>query len=144
MLFSPGLRRFGPGLVSEFETDRNFKDGKGSYMDDPLNPPMKPEKHSMLLIGYRPGLCKHSSRTVHCFYFLTDPKYGYVFLLQNWWKRMEFLEVSPLYMARSTARINFVMEPLRSIPERFQGIVMDVVAAEANDGGGGDTAMPEY
>ena len=75
---------------------------------------------------------------------IADPKHGYVFLLQNWWHNMEYLEVSALYLARSDARINFVIEPLKSIPEKLQGIVMDVPAAEANDGGGGDMAMPEY
>jgi hypothetical protein len=38
-------------------------------------------------------------------------------------------------------RINFVTEPLMSIPGDM--LVMDAVAAEASNGGGGDMAMPE-
>ncbi len=49
--------RYGSGLVSEFEVDDSFKScKKRSYLNDQISPLGKPEKHSMLLIGFRPGL----------------------------------------------------------------------------------------
>lgn len=48
---------YGPGLVSEFKVDDSFKScKKSSYLNDQINPLGKPEKHSMLLIGFRPSL----------------------------------------------------------------------------------------
>lgn len=81
--------------------------------------------HAMILVGYR-----------------QDENYGYVFLLRNWWKNMEYVEVSAHYMARAMAQIHFVTEALAKIPNHFP--VLDAAATEANYGGGGDKPMPEY
>ena len=56
---------------------------------------------------------------------------------------MEYLEVSALYVARAWARITFVTVPLTRIPDDLEPFTMNVAATEANDGGGGDMAMPE-
>jgi len=109
--------------VSNFRVDGNFKTCKGSYLDDQVKG--KTDGHAMILVGYR-----------------IDDKCGYVFQIQNWWKEMEYLEVSALYMARARAQIHFVMEPLTEIPEDLP--IMDAVATEANDGTDGDKSMPEY
>ena len=53
---------------------------------------------------------------------------------------MEYLEVSTLYLARSFAKVTFVMEPLVSFPIGLP--IMDAIATEAIDGGGGDMTMP--
>jgi len=68
-------------------------------------------------------------------------KHGYVFLLQNWWSTMEYVEVSAQYLAKSKANIEFVMEPLTEIPRGLPTI--DACATEAEDNGE-DKSMPEY
>ena len=54
---------------------------------------------------------------------------------------MEYLEVSAEYLGRSKADINFVTEPLTSIPADLPTI--DASATEADDNGE-DMSMPEY
>ena len=70
-----------------------------------------------------------------------DAEHGYIFMLQNWWADMEYLEVSALYLARSNADIHFVEEPLTRIPDDLP--IMNARATEADDNGG-DMSMPEY
>lgn len=61
---------------------------------------------------------------------------GYSYVL------IQYVEVSAQYIAQADAKISFVTEPLTEIPKDLP--VMDAVATEANDGGGGDKSMPEY
>mmetsp|Transcript_4080 Transcript_4080/g.6190 ORF Transcript_4080/g.6190 Transcript_4080/m.6190 type:complete len:84 (-) Transcript_4080:38-289(-) len=39
------------------------------------------------------------------------------FLVQNWWREKQFVEISPKYLERTDAEINFVKTAQREIPK---------------------------
>jgi hypothetical protein len=70
------LRRFGPGLVSLFEVHEEFTEKtKFSYSGKPKGDFIG--LHAMVLIGHR-----------------KDSNGKDIFLLQNWWKDKQFIEVN--------------------------------------------------
>jgi hypothetical protein len=75
-----------PALVSNFQVDSKFEKGGVSFAGQ-IDYQSNPESHAMLLIGH---LTK------------TD---GDWFLLQNWWHKRFFIEVSSTYLASAGATI---------------------------------------
>ena len=98
--------KYGPALVGNCNLDQQFldfkqevnntKDAYDLYEIPTFTEYLKVENscasHAMVLIGY-----KH------------DPCYGYEFLLQNWWRGMQFCWVSENYLMKSGASVHFVM-----------------------------------
>ena len=98
------LKKYGVGLVSYMHADSNFNDGtdKCSYLDDDSNP--DGGGHAMVVVGHRTHAGRH------------------IFLLQNWWRNKQLIEVSAEYMAKSKAQVQFVTKNLEHIPETFPTI----------------------
>jgi hypothetical protein len=59
--------------------------------------------HAMVLVGHRYEKCKNKL----------------YFLLQNWWKNKQFIEVDEDYLEISGANITFIKTPQFSIPDQF-------------------------
>ena len=96
------MEQYGPGLVFQFQVFPEFQlPGRLTYLEE-----SEEEKyvgrHSMLLIGVRmEGNQK-------------------VFLLQNWWRNKQFVEVSCRYLKACDARVAFVRTPQTKIPNTLQ------------------------
>ena len=95
------LKKYGVGLVSYMLADSNFNDGtdKCSYLDD--NCKDDGGGHAMVVVGHRTHAGRH------------------IFLLQNWWRNKQLIEVSAEYMAKSQAQVHFVTKKLEHIPKTF-------------------------
>jgi hypothetical protein len=104
------LKKHGPGLVGRFVVENRFRDLK----KDSPDPLLKPEtitgqngkadltlRHAMVLVGVR----------------MIDDEW-YV-LLQNWWQKMPFVEVSADYLSSSDARLAFILDDDVTMPEDF-------------------------
>jgi hypothetical protein len=107
-----------PMLVSNFEVDENFARGGISFLDQRIlaSKTEKPNgRHAMLLIGIR-----------------RDQKYGWVFLLQNWWKTRFFIEVSAKYMSLSGAFIVEIYSEIPDIPKDFPVVYASYVETSAD------------
>jgi len=95
------LKSYGPGLISGFDVYEDFQiptkrhyygNHSGQYVG----------LHSMALVGYRKAT--------------NGSEY---FLLQNWWKSKQFVEVDLSYLYNSNPMIAFVDTPQTSIPSIF-------------------------
>jgi hypothetical protein len=64
-----------------------------------------------------------------------------VFLLQNWWRKKQFVEVSEGYLRRCEARIAFVQTPQPEVPDGF--LARQGLFAESSDLDPMDTVEPE-
>lgn len=96
------LEAFGPGLVSFFKVHKDFTDKTiHSHVGVPVGELVG--LHAMVLIGHRVGI---------------DGKVFY--LLQNWWKDKQFVEVDQEYFKRCNPTVYFVETPQTEIPSRFQ------------------------
>lgn len=94
--------KYGPALVSVFRVHRDFvSKQKFHYSGSPTGE--YEGNHAMVLVGYR-----------------TDANNKTVFLLQNWWKEKQFVEVATDYMMACQPIIYFVTAPLQSIDPKFR------------------------
>ena len=103
-LLAATLKKYGVGLVSYMLADSNFNDGtdKCSYLDDDYKG--NGGGHAMVVVGHRTHAGRH------------------IFLLQNWWRNKQLIEVSAEYMAKSKAQVQFVTKKLEHIPKTFPTI----------------------
>ena len=122
-MISPELiKNFGPALVYQFKVYEDFKlPGRLSYLEKPSDEFIG--RHSMVLIGVRTE---------------GDRK---VFLLQNWWRKKQFIEVSDTYLMACDARVAFVQTPQTRLPADLQSRY--TVYAETADLDKMDTLWPE-
>ena len=91
---------YGPALVSQFEVHSDFLEPsnyvfKGQPLGDSSG------HHAMVLVGIR----KENDETL--------------FLVQNWWKEKQFVEVSVKYLKHSRATIYFIETSQQKIPDGF-------------------------
>jgi hypothetical protein len=94
------LERYGPALVHHFCVYEDFKVlGNLSYLNLPYGTLIG--RHSMLLVGIRTQGQKK------------------VFLLQNWWAKKQFVEVSSEYFTACKGQITFVETRQTRIPSAF-------------------------
>ena len=95
------LRQYGPLLVARFEVHLDFFN---NTVHRHHGKPFGKYKglHAMVLIGAR-----------------TDEKGKRFFLLQNWWKDKQFIEVDEEYLEHSSATLYYVKTPQHSIPDKF-------------------------
>ena len=109
MTFTPGLdqidaaflEKYGPGLVSHFSAhDDILVDGRFSFSGEPAG--TDDGKHAMVLVGVR-----------------VDTEGGRWFLIQNWWRKKQFLEIREDYMTWCEVVMVFVLTPQRSTEARF-------------------------
>eukprot|EP01088_Endostelium_zonatum_P000169 TRINITY_DN1028_c0_g1_i3.p1 TRINITY_DN1028_c0_g1~~TRINITY_DN1028_c0_g1_i3.p1 ORF type:complete len:378 (+),score=57.46 TRINITY_DN1028_c0_g1_i3:81-1214(+) len=92
------LREYGPILVSRFNVYTDFK-SSCKHCTQPTG--AKLGQHSMVLIGSR----QEGGTTF--------------FLLQNWWKKQQFIEVDRDYLLFCQPMLYYVEEPQLAIPEKF-------------------------
>ena len=94
------MKKYGPGLMTHFRVHCDFLDENihvhtgvptGAYVGD----------HSMLLIGV-----KGSGESK-------------MFLVQNWWRNKQFVQVSFTYMEQCTPAVYFVRTPQTDVPNQF-------------------------
>jgi hypothetical protein len=94
------IEKYGPGLVSAFRIHEDFMStSKLSFVGKPVGAYLG--LHAMVLIGVR------------------ESRSGKRFLLQNWWRTCQFVEVDLDYLRACRAQISFVETPQTSIPPRF-------------------------
>jgi hypothetical protein len=116
------IQQYGPALIYQFKVYEDFKEpGRLSYLEEPTGECAG--RHSMVLIGVR----EEGSRKV--------------FLLQNWWKRKQFVEVSDTYLSACDARIAFVRTPQTGLSDLLQSRY--TVYAETMDLDKMDSLCPE-
>ena len=97
------IQRVGPILVHQFEVYDDFLvAGRLSYLEEPSG--KKIGRHAMLIVGVREEDGKK------------------VFLLQNWWRRKQFVEVSDRYLTACSASFCFVRTPQKGVPTLFKGV----------------------
>ena len=94
------LKTSGVGLVSEFDVEPAFQGKQVSFTANALRGEVV-GLHAMTLVGHRENDGQH------------------LFLLQNWWKEKQFIEVSAEYLAAADARIAFVKKEVTEIPKEF-------------------------
>jgi hypothetical protein len=109
VIFSEGLtmagdrlKQYGPGLVAEFEVFSDFYNEPELYSYDGKPTGQSIGHHAMVLIGAR-----------------TDNNDKRWFLLQNWWKKKQFVEVSEEYLEACGATVYFVKTTQPKIPDEF-------------------------
>ena len=116
------IQQYGPALIYQFQVYDDFKEpGRLSYLEEPVG--KCAGRHSMVLIGVR----QEGSRKV--------------FLLQNWWRRKQFVEVSDAYLSACDARIVFVRTPQTGLSDLMQSHC--TVYAETTDLDKMDSPWPE-
>ena len=94
------LEEYGTGLVAEFKVEPAFRDSehvsfKGEARQEPIG------LHAMTLVGHRKERGQH------------------LFLLQNWWRSRQFIEVSADYLAAARAVVTFMKKDVTEIPKEF-------------------------
>jgi len=91
----------GPGLVSKFQVHEDFYD---SSIRKHYGKPSGDMKgwHAMTLVGHR-----------------IDEKGTPYYLLQNWWKNKQFVEVDADYLEHCGANFHFIKTPQTAIPSNF-------------------------
>lgn len=99
-LYEKHMKQYGPALVSQFKVHEDFhKADKSFYHEKPQG--VYKGLHSMVLVGSRQENGKN------------------YFLLQNWWKTMQFVEVDEEYSKKCGAIVSFVENPQTIIPNTF-------------------------
>ena len=95
------LKEFGPLLVARFMVHEDFMSTEThKHHGEPTG--NKKGLHAMILIGTR-----------------TNDEGKKFFLLQNWWKAKQFIEIDEEYLKHSAATLYYVETPQLSIPETF-------------------------
>jgi hypothetical protein len=90
--------RYGPALVSQFQVHDDFCSLEQFFHYGSPTGECKGRYHAMVLAGYR-----------------KDKNGNIYYLLQNWWKEKQFVEVSPAYLQECGVLVYFVtvaVEPL--------------------------------
>jgi hypothetical protein len=100
--FRGHLKKFGPALVTTFKVHDDFYFNTRQGIFDGVVRGAFKGHHAMALIGAR-----------------TDEKGKRWFLLQNWWRNLQFVEVSESYLESSGATVCFVKTPQPHIPTSF-------------------------
>lgn len=100
-MYAEDLKQYGTGLVSLFEVHPEFLD---MHVHSHAGTPTTKHEglHAMALIGAR-----------------VDDTGKRWFLLQNWWKAKQFVEVDEEYMEAAGATVYFVKTPQLAIPTEF-------------------------
>jgi hypothetical protein len=99
--FARCLERYGPGLVTSFGVHQDFHGAQApSYDGKPAGDFVG--HHAMVLIGAR-----------------QDGGGKRFFLLQNWWRQSQFVEVSEAYLKACGATVYFVETKQTRIPDEF-------------------------
>jgi hypothetical protein len=97
------LHKYGPALVQPFTVHTDFLEG-GRWSFDGAPKGKVEGQHAMVLIGAR----REATSGKH------------FFLLQNWWKHSQFVEVSGTYLTNcGPLSVDFVETPQRRIPRKF-------------------------
>ena len=91
---------WGVGLVTRFKVVPAFQGTEVSFTANALRDEAI-GLHAMTLVGHRENDGQH------------------LFLLQNWWKEKQFIEVSAEYLAAARAGITFVGKEVTEIPKEF-------------------------
>ena len=95
------MRTCGPLLVSHFEVYSDFlNDNLYSYSGGPQGD--YKGRHTMLMVGFHQMNGK------------------LVFLLQNWWKKKQFVEVNKEYLERCGGDLHYIKTPQSMIPKTFE------------------------
>ena len=94
------LKTYGVGLVTRFKVVPAFQGTEVSFTANALRDEAV-GLHAMTLVGHRENDGQH------------------LFLLQNWWKEKQFIEVSAEYLAAADAGITFVKKEVTEIPKEF-------------------------
>ena len=94
------LKTYGVGLVARFKVEPAFQGTEVSFTANALRGEAV-GLHAMTLVGHRENDGQH------------------LFLLQNWWKEKQFIEVSAEYLAAADAGITFVGKEVTEIPKEF-------------------------
>ncbi len=93
------MKKYGPGLVTDFRVYSDFLD-ESVLVHDGLVTGTYVGRHSMLLVGVKgTGESK-------------------IFMLQNWWRKKQFVQVSTSYLAYCLPLIYFVRTPQTEIDKR--------------------------
>eukprot|EP00754_Rhynchopus_humris_P024135 Rhum_TRINITY_DN14868_c1_g1::Rhum_TRINITY_DN14868_c1_g1_i1::g.125171::m.125171 len=90
------VKKYGVGLVSEFQVEPAFQGPQSSFLANALTGEVE-GFHAMTLVGHREKDGQH------------------IFLLQNWWRQKQFVEVSAEYLAAAGAAIAFVKKEVTEI-----------------------------
>eukprot|EP00039_Didymoeca_costata_P015588 m.268106 g.268106 ORF g.268106 m.268106 type:complete len:254 (-) comp16254_c0_seq2:156-917(-) len=98
-LYQEHLQQYGPGLVAQFEVHEDFLNDVHHHYGKPSGKYVG--LHAMVLMGARESEGKR------------------YFLLQNWWKHKQFVEVDEEYLERSAATVFFVKTPQTAIPHKL-------------------------
>jgi hypothetical protein len=101
------LQTYGPALVCGFVIDYSMASFRPTderdcipFFDNYSVMPVGEQRlHAMVLVGYR-----HN-----------DAGDGYNFLLQNWWPKMQFLEVTEEFLIASCAEVVFALMPVLTL-----------------------------
>ena len=97
------IKRVGPILVYQFQVYDDFLlAGRLSYLEEPSG--KKIGRHAMLIVGVR------------------EEDGQKVFLLQNWGRRKQFVEVGDRYLTACSANFCFVQTPQKGVPTFFKGV----------------------
>ena len=116
------IRKYGPGVVTSFRTERALKEPRTSYTG--AHTSLFHGLHALILVGVR-----------------FDAASGkYFLLLQNSWERLPFFEVDEDYWQASEATVRFVVTPQRSLRAGFA--TNDLRSAESGVIGAGVAAPP--
>ena len=111
------LKEFGPLLVSMFHVHDDFYNSPNCIFHGKLVGNLK-GYHSMILIGVRSMEIEvEVKKKVRK--RMKVKKVKKFFLLQNWWKKKQFIEVDEEYLELSSPTLYFVKTPQLSIPENF-------------------------
>ena len=100
--FGKQLRTYGPGLVCDFSVYEDFHGAQEKFSFDGVPQGANLGDNTMVLIGAREDSTGKSW-----------------FLLQNWWKHMQFVEVSMQYFRCCGPRTYFVTTPQTKVPTQF-------------------------
>ena len=107
------LQEYGVGLVSGFNVDATFHESElASFVTEKYNSKKKKGKHAMVLVGSRKDGDQH------------------IFLLQNWWRTRQLIEVSGEYLAQTGAQVVFVKKSVDQIPDEFPKNVASYMETE--------------
>lgn len=95
------LKAYGPGLVSGFEVHQDFANFTTHHHHNGIHLGSYIGNHAMALVGHRSA---------------NGTQY---FLLQNWWKEKQFVEVDASYLKHSGASVWFIETPQTDVPKDF-------------------------
>lgn len=95
------LSEYGPGLVARFVVHRDFFDNRAMHHHYGAPQGKVVGLHAMVLVGFR----QEGERSF--------------FLLQNWWKDKQFVELDEVYLAACKPRFSFVVTPQSGVPCTF-------------------------